>query len=72
MTPDVKEEGPKRHIQTIPSLKRDCVFTVTWSNNSLFTSRPLIYVLSLLDPEVFTYDSIDLFGENVYEDDHDF
>jgi hypothetical protein len=75
VVPDTKEDGPKRHLQTIPSLKRDCVFTVSWTNNSSFNTRPLIYVLTLVESEVFCYDSIkniDLFGENVFEDDYDF
>lgn len=71
VTPDVKEEGPKRNLQIIPPFLRDSVFTVAWSNCSLFSARPLIYVLTLIDTEIGPEDELDLFGENMIEDDHD-
>ena len=43
------EDGPTRHIQVIPSSTEPREITVTWSNAAKFSSKPLVYVLTIAD-----------------------
>lgn len=44
-----KDEGPARNLQTFDSFDEARQVTVTWMNSARFSSRPLIYVLTIMD-----------------------
>lgn len=43
------EEGPSRNVQVVPAGTEAREISVTWSNSSKFSSRPLIYVFTIAD-----------------------
>lgn len=43
------DDGPTRHVQVIPSSTEPRDITVTWSNAAKFSSKPLVYVLTVAD-----------------------
>ena len=45
-----RDEGPARNLQVFPATSEDRQVTVTWMNPARFSSKPLIYVLTVLDP----------------------
>jgi CRAL/TRIO domain len=47
--PATHDEGPARNKQIVPASSELRHVTITWSNASKFSSRPLVYVLELLD-----------------------
>lgn len=44
-----KDEGPARNLQVFDSSEETRQVTVTWMNSARFSSRPLIYVLTIMD-----------------------
>lgn len=44
---DEKDEGPARNLQVFPPVGLTRKVTVTWTNPARFSSKPLIYVLTL-------------------------
>lgn len=47
--PASAEDGPARNKVVIPSSNEPRHVTITWSNSAKFSSRPLVYVLELLN-----------------------
>lgn len=45
-----RDEGPARNLQVFPPTGEDRQVTVTWMNSARFSSKPLIYVLTVLNP----------------------
>ena len=69
--PDSKEDGPRRNIQVFCPSYTDRLVSVVWTNRSVFSTRPLIYVLTISDPKndpkPYFEDEHDLFGETKQE-----
>ena len=46
------EDGPARNLQEFPDYDEERQITVTWTNPSRFSSRPLVYVFNIIENDV--------------------